>query len=280
MAWKQLIQPNTAITGSVGWCLMYARQVFGRPVVEPSAWNAWERAQLKHWDNNLPDGMTVPVWFDYWKDNVRYGHVGVRTPDGRVWSSPYLLNTSRAIFKSIEECERVLGAKYVGWSEDISGAKVIGWEEEEVKIGNGDNWRFRMNRLHHQLVGNWDMSDQVFKSIIGKEAWQVIEDWSDHNNADKLLKDQELGELARKDKWDQQIYDLQAALAKANQALTIAQATGAANVSELTTVRASNTEIIEKYNKMSKQQTTDKEAGESFLRRLGQMLGNIFKAKE
>lgn len=67
-----------------------------------------------------------------------------------------------------------------------------------------------MARLHRQLVGNWDMSDPVFRSIVGRDPWTIVEEWSDHNNANQALADQVLGELARKDKWQQQIYDLQA----------------------------------------------------------------------
>lgn len=81
--------------------------------------------------------------------------------------------------------------------------------EDMPKIGKESNWRWRFNRLHRQLVGNWDMSDATFNAIVGQEAWKVVENWSDHPNANQALADQLLGELARKDKWDQQIYALQ-----------------------------------------------------------------------
>lgn len=84
--------------------------------------------------------------------------------------------------------------------------------QQEVKIGSQSNWRSRMNRLHHQLVGNWDMSDRVFKGIQGKEVWSVVESWSDHPNSGQLIKDQVLGEKARKDNWAGQITDLKAKL--------------------------------------------------------------------
>lgn len=78
-----------------------------------------------------------------------------------------------------------------------------------LKIGREANWRTRFNRLHWQLVGNWNMSDATFNAIVGKDAWSVVESWSDHPNANQAIADQALGERARKDKWDQQIYSLQ-----------------------------------------------------------------------
>ena len=77
-------------------------------------------------------------------------------------------------------------------------------------IGTEDNWRGRFNRFHHQLVGNWDMGNDTWDAIKGKDAWKTLEGWSDHPNANRLLADQVLGELARKDNWETQIYAGQA----------------------------------------------------------------------
>lgn len=80
---------------------------------------------------------------------------------------------------------------------------------EEVKIGSQSNWRARFNRLHHQLVRNGDMSDAVFNSIVGQDAWAIVESWSDHPEANRLIEYQKVGETATKDRWDLQIYNLQ-----------------------------------------------------------------------
>lgn len=74
-------------------------------------------------------------------------------------------------------------------------------KEDSVKIGTGDNWKWRMNRLHRQLVRNGNMSDAVFKSIQGKDAWKIVESWSDHREANQLMKWSELGEKADKENW-------------------------------------------------------------------------------
>lgn len=145
-------------------------------------------------------------------------------------------------------------------------------KEDEVKIGSENNWRSRFNRLHRQLVRNGDMSDEVFRSIVGKDAWSVVQNWSDHSESSKLLQLQELGELAQKDSWQQQIYDLQKGLANANQALANAQTSGAENTKELEKVRAENTSLIEKYDQISNEHEKDKQAGESFIRRIGHLI--------
>ena len=92
-----------------------------------------------------------------------------------------------------------------------------------MKIGSGDNWYWRFNRFHHQLVRNGDLPREVFNGIIGLDAWKVLESWSDHPEANQLIKWQEIGERADKDKWDQQIYGLQDKLNIANANLLKAQ---------------------------------------------------------
>ena len=91
--------------------------------------------------------------------------------------------------------------------------------DTEVIIGNGDNWYYRFNRLHHQLVRNGDMSREVFNNIVGGDAWKVVESWSDHPEADQLIQDQQLGELARKDGWRDQIVNGQDEIIKLKTAL-------------------------------------------------------------
>lgn len=100
----------------------------------------------------------------------------------------------------------------------VKGAKKLLKGDTEVKIGSQSNWRWRMNRLHRQLVRNADLSDSVFKSIVGKDAWKIVENWSSHAESDQLLKDQVLGEKARKGNWQGQIDELNKKLEAANAA--------------------------------------------------------------
>lgn len=159
---KQLVQPNIEIVEKAGWCLSYARRAFGADAVEPSAYVAWQNTKYKHLDRNFPQGVSFPVWFEWWGDlgsgRQRYDHVAVYHTDGKVWSSP-LAGTGRAWFATIDDLVRAFGGgmKYLGWSEDISNVRVIKEEgmttEEARNIANG--WKIPMRVLNSEAKG-WD----------------------------------------------------------------------------------------------------------------------------
>lgn len=143
---KQLIDPDVEISETAGMCLQYARRVFGLPAVEDSAWEAWVNTRYKHKDKEFPQGIAVPVWFDWtgnikWSDGVwrtqRYGHAAVRTADGKIWSSP-LSGKGRAWFASVDDLSRAFGngMKYVGWSEDISNVRIMEGRDEVITREN------------------------------------------------------------------------------------------------------------------------------------------------
>ncbi|WP_407107230.1 hypothetical protein [Rhodococcus aetherivorans] len=183
MAYKQLVQPNIAINENAGWCLQYARRVFGLPAVEPTAWVAWTNTQYKHQDRNFPSGVAVPVWFDWVGDvgsgRFRYGHVAVRTADGKIWSSP-LSGNGRAWFASVDDLTRAFGngMTYVGWSEDISGTRVIK-EEGGVPVVPQDV--IVDEQLAIKLLDLWGRQGDAIRdpsaigSIVGKPAWHAID---------------------------------------------------------------------------------------------------------
>ncbi len=197
-------------------CLEYVQNAFGAGWSGSYALDGWNRNTVfNHDDWNIPKGVYVPIWFDGYWNGARYGHVAIYK-DGVVYSSPWT-QANAAINKhdvlgSIGDVERIYRMTYIGWSEGIGGTRVIEKKKEVNvrKIENASNWKWRFGRLHRQLVGNWDMSDPVFRAIVGRDPWTVVEEWSDHENSNQALSDQVLGELARKDKWQQQIYDLQA----------------------------------------------------------------------
>ncbi len=119
----------------------------------------------------------------------------------------------------------------------------------EVNIGTGDNWRWRFNRLHRQLVGNWDMGDDTWNAIKGKDAWKIVEEWSDHPNSNKLLELQVMGETAARDNWAGQIATLQAQLADAKKNVEAVLADNTASKAQLRdalarVVELENTPII------------------------------------
>lgn len=217
MSYKQVRGFNANALARVGMCLEYIQNAYGSNWAGYSAWDGWSnRLSHRHADRNFPANVIIPIWFSGTWAGSYFGHVAaLNTATGQVYTSPYFKATGYEVYNSIDSLIATFrGAmpdiKYVGWSEDIGGIRIIQKESIVPRIGKENNWRWRFNRLHWQLVGNWDMSDATFKAIIGNDAWWQVEQWSDHSNANQAIEDQKLGELARKDKWQKQIYDLQA----------------------------------------------------------------------
>lgn len=117
MAYRQLRAPNLKTVGKSGYCLVYARSVFGVGSKWATAALAWANASYKH-TGNPPNDASVPVWFKYGKD----GHVAVSVPGKGVYST-----TAQGVkvFKTVAECASYVKATYLGWSEDINGVRVV-----------------------------------------------------------------------------------------------------------------------------------------------------------
>jgi len=142
---------------------------------------------------------------------VTYGHIWIDLQG----EANYESNGARALYMTKNTRPYNQGQQYINLDQWIG--------EDEVKIGSSENWYWRFNRFHHQLVRNADLPRSVFNQIVGLDAWKVLESWSDHPEANQLIKWQEIGERADKDKWDQQIYGLQDDLNIANANLLKAQ---------------------------------------------------------
>lgn len=189
------------------WCLQNVRLGYGIASYFNDAWTAWTYTE-QHPDHNFPKA-DVPVFFEFWItiDGIykNWGHIAVRLSDGRVW-------TDGKFYASVQDLNDkylVNGrSRYVGWGESVNEIKVITQGEQAMKIGSENNWRWRFNRLHRQLVRNGDMNDTVWKSIIGQDPWKIVESWSSHPEADQLLKDSVMGEIARKENWQGKITEL------------------------------------------------------------------------
>jgi len=76
-------------------------------------------------------------------------------------------------------------------------------------IQAGDNYYARANKLHQQVRGR-ALSREVFNAFVGKSWLTYIETLSDDPEADNWQENGRVGSVARRDKWQQQIYDLQA----------------------------------------------------------------------
>lgn len=177
MNYVQVLSPNLNVTELAGWCLRYTERSFNVPQIYPTAWDAWEATQFRHQDKNFPEGVSVPVWFD-WTGNIgsgqsEYGHSAFRTPDGIIHSAPGSGQGS-ARFASVDALARYFGngMTYVGWSEDIAGVKVI--KEAEMQSGvvlNQDEAEMLYRTATHQEPPtSWYQSaiSQPWTIVMGK----------------------------------------------------------------------------------------------------------------
>lgn len=76
-------------------------------------------------------------------------------------------------------------------------------------IQSGDNYYARANKLHQQVRGR-ALSRDVFNAFVGKSWLTYIETLSDDPEANNWQENGKVGAVARRDNWQQQIYDLQA----------------------------------------------------------------------
>jgi hypothetical protein len=137
MSYTQLVNPNLEASSNPGWCLAFVQKVFGAPIAHNSATEAWNATTAKHQDRNLPN-VSVPVWFSWYGDLndgqgiVDWGHVCAYIPGHGLLSSPknWSDGPGHAWYTSIEDVENFLGAKFVGWSEDLNGLQIVSYVED------------------------------------------------------------------------------------------------------------------------------------------------------
>lgn len=131
----QLLTPTPNIPCKPGWCLQYVRETFGiEPGVYPTATSGWENAEFKHSDQEFPDAW-VPLWFSM--EGVPAGHVVLRSPAGKIWSTTNAGQYTPRIHPSLDDLMAVyeragLALTYRGWSEDIETIRI--WEDDAMAI--------------------------------------------------------------------------------------------------------------------------------------------------
>lgn len=154
----------------------------------------------------------------------QYGHIGVLLSGGRLFQQN--ANTAGAQRRVLADGTVVYSSTIVPVYSSLGGVAPKYYrlnsyteEEQDVIIGNDQGWYDRMNRFHHQLVMNADLSDVVWQTVQGKSLSDVVLQWSDHPNADNLTHEQVVGEQAINDNWAQQIADRTSERDQANKAL-------------------------------------------------------------
>lgn len=135
--------------------------------------------------------------------------------------------------------------------------------DDKMIIPDADNWYARMRRLHIQLLGQ-DLSRADFsRAVAGQEFLHMIEYMSDEWRANDAQAAQELGQRAITEGWAAQIAELKANAAELNQRPT------KENFDKLQ-VALNQCTIDLKEAKQT--QAADQQAGDSFLRRVGQFI--------
>lgn len=232
--YKQLRTPNLdpvvyqggeALNDWYGWCYAVAWTAFGGQIRNPTAWDGWQATAYKHQDSNLPSGVYVPIWFSGYGGA---GHVAIYK-DGEVWSSPWRHKPYMDTLSSIAQVEQYYGVTYVGWSEDIGGVRVV--EEVSAQAQGGDmpipdqdNYYWRYGQKLGLQVRGRELSREEFRTyLVGQTDLRAVEILSDDAEADQALHAQQVGQVAVRDNWQGQIYDLQDKLKAAEAALATEQ---------------------------------------------------------
>lgn len=163
--------------------------------------------------NQIPPNGAIIVWGTVW--SPPYGHTAIKLAGG--------VGQNMTVF---EQNGNNPGGNAYQKSRNYTG--VIGWlvpkeGAAEMKIANNITYA-EMNRIHRQMVGNWDMTKGYWDSIQNYDFSAVIRQWATHPNSDTAMQQQLVGENAIRDRWDQQIYSLQDQLKAANAAVATANA--------------------------------------------------------
>lgn len=134
MAYQSNITPWYGGAVLAGNCLVMSQLITGAPVMHPSATDAANATQYRHYDRNLPDAPAV-LWFSHWgaygypgqevwKD---WGHVVVWDPATGMLAS----SSPRAgyfegpwFYGSIAAVEAAFACSFRFWSEDINYKRV------------------------------------------------------------------------------------------------------------------------------------------------------------
>lgn len=180
----QIIQPNLAVVGKVGWCLKYAREVFSIPAFYLTAAKSWDGAKYKHTDTP-PKDASVFVHFD-WVGNSD-DHIAV-WHKGKVYSSPlsgsgHIEATSIQDLINIFKNHTVNGKPspitliYRGWSEDVNNVRV--WKEDDMK--------FKDSGARRRIL---------ISEVLGRDRTQAHADkWTDEQT--KIYGEKEYSEVAQ-----------------------------------------------------------------------------------
>lgn len=156
-----------------------------------------------------------------------YGHIGVLLDQDRIFEQNVNVGgVARRLVDGAYVYASRIGRLSETWRPVRATIyRIKSYREDDDMIVGKDVGYDALNRLHHQIVGNWNMSKAYWDSIQGRKFSDLMIEWSNHPAAETAIQQQVVGENAIKDRWDQQIYSLQAELKKATDALAEANKT-------------------------------------------------------
>jgi hypothetical protein len=105
------------------------------------------------------------------------------------------------------------------WSHVLGFLRPI-TQEGEAMIADTDNEYSRWSKLFFQVRGRGGTRDEFRSAAVGKTWLNAIEILSDSPEADAAEHAQEVGQVAVRDKWDQQIFGLEAQIGQLNNQVT------------------------------------------------------------
>lgn len=226
--------------------------------------------------NNGSGWLTIVVNRDMGLiDGVRYGHIWVDLAN----EANYEQNGRTALRTTKNTRPISQGQQFINLDKWISG--------EDMPIPDADNYYWRYGQKLSTFVRGRQLSREEFrKALVGVSDLRAVEILSDDPEADRTQHAQEVGQLALRDNWQQQIYDLQAALngrptpeqlaaaqaqlAEMNKKFDEANATAQEKIQE-------NKDLTDKIAEYEKNESEDKQTADTWLRRLGQFLAKYWK---
>lgn len=164
-----------------------------------------------------------------------------------------------------------------------------GTGESYMIIQNAENWFGRCNKTMQQIRGRELGRDEFVKYAVGNEFLRWVEAVSDNPEADRATDWQNWGRIAKERGWPELVPRLESQVAELGKRPTQAQLDELKATTETfrkqadeakkaeADARARQEEFAKKAHDLEAIQASDKAAGDSFLRRLGQFVSKYFK---
>ena len=228
--------------------------------------------------NNGKGWLTIVVNRDMgYINGVHYGHIWIDVSG----EANFEQNGARRLYTTKNTRPIQQGQQFVNLDKYISG--------DNMPIPDADNYYWRYGQKLATFVRGRQLSRAEFRQhIVGKSDLTAVEILSDDPEADRTQQAQEVGQLAIRDNWQQQIYNLQDQLKgrptpeqlAAVQKQLAEMGTKFNEANEIAGKKIEeNKKLSEKIAEYEKNGAEDKETADTWLRRLGQFLAKYWTTK-